>query len=74
MSSLQFLTTGSVTTVKTNGGALVGYLVERLDGSYTTIAGPGHGTGATYTTQHRALQHLLAHTSPTRSETELESI
>ena len=74
MSNLQFLVTGSVTTVKTNIGALVGYLVAREDGCVTTICGPGHGTGATYATQHRALEHLLAGTSPTRSEREADAI
>jgi hypothetical protein len=74
MDNLQYKTTGSVTTVKTNGGALIGYLIERFDGNWSTIAGPGHGTGATYTSQHRALQHLIAGTSPNRNESQIEAI
>ena len=74
MSNLQFHVTGAVTTVKTNGGALVGYLVTRLNGDTTVIAGPGHGTGATYTSSSVALDRLLAGTGPTRSEREIENI
>jgi hypothetical protein len=63
---MKLLTTGTLTTVSTADDATVGYLVERTNGGWTTIAASGRfqGTGATYTTKHRALQHLLA----TRSE------
>ena len=73
MTNLQFHVTGSVTTVKTNGGALVGYLVARKNGDTTTIAGPGHGTGATYTSSLVALERLLAGTGPTRSERRVDA-
>ncbi len=73
MTNLQFHVTGSVTTVKTNGGALVGYLVARKNGDTTTIAGPGHGTGATYTSSLVALERLLATSGPTRSERQVDA-
>jgi hypothetical protein len=70
---MKLLVTGTLTTVSTDGDATIGYLVERTNGDYTTIAGGGcfRGTGATYTTKHRALQHLLASASPTREEREV---
>ena len=71
MTNLRFHVTGSVTTVSTNGGALVGYLVARKNGD-TTIIGPGDTMGATYLSQRVALERLLAGTGPTRSEREIE--
>jgi hypothetical protein len=64
---MKLLVTGTLTTVST-GDATVGYLVERTNGGWTTIAGDGcfQGTGATFASKSRALQHLLA----TRSTTE----
>jgi hypothetical protein len=63
---MKLLTTGTLTTITTADDATVGYLVERTNGGWTTIAAGGRwrGTGATYVSKSRALQHLLA----TRSE------
>jgi hypothetical protein len=68
---MKLLTTGTLTTVST-GDATVGYLVERTNGDYTTIAADGRfqGTGATFTTKSRALQNLLASTRSTTEKDE----
>jgi hypothetical protein len=62
---MKLLVTGTLTTV-TTADDTIGYLVERTNGGWTSIAAGGRwrGTGATYASKYRALQHLLA----TRSE------
>jgi hypothetical protein len=47
---LQYRTTGSTTEVKTNYGALLGYLAEHPDGTCTLIPGPGPVAGGVFPT------------------------
>lgn len=51
--------TGAITEIKTDSGALIGYIAAHKDATCTVIPGPGHGPAGTYTNWSKAHAVLL---------------